>query len=155
MIAKRSSLDLAEFILINQQYQFTFPPEEEESGAIMADYIVDIDFSINSLDNQVFQLYVSIGVNREKLLSGYTIYSEGVGFFDFSKSPKLTIKEKRDFLQFSGISICINQLRSIIGSLTAHGPFGKYLLPAIDVNDLLAQKMKIFEKENKSKVKNK
>src|SRR5690606_33175232 len=131
------------------------PPAQEGVNieSILDAYKIDVDFSINTADEQVFQLYMEIAINNDKSLPGYSIYSQGVGLFDFSRFPKLTQKEKRDFLQFSGISICINQLRGIINLLTTHGPFGKYLLPAIDVNDLLKQKVKSLEKPVKSRTK--
>lgn len=148
MIAKRAALDLKDFALLHQQYQFTPPAEEDiDVEATLAAYVVEIDFSINSADGQIFQLFVGISVNRDGALPGYTMYCKGAGVFDFSEAPKLTEKEKGDFLQLSGISICVNQLRGIISSLTAQGPFGRYLLPAIDVNDLLQQKVKSLEKQ--------
>lgn len=147
MIVKRSPLDLAEFALVNQQYKFTPPDEGEvDVGALVDQYEIDIDFSINTQDNIRFQVYVAIGVNKNGALPGYAISSEGIGFFDFSKAADISKKEKGEFLQFSGISICINQLRGIISSLTANGPFGKYLLPSIDVNDLLQKKVKALSK---------
>src|SRR5690554_2942309 len=61
---------------------------------------------------------------------GYFLASTGVGFFDFSRTPDISEQEKRDFLQMSGISICINQLRGVIAALTANAPYGRYLLPS-------------------------
>ncbi|SEL91758.1 hypothetical protein SAMN05421740_11385 [Parapedobacter koreensis] len=140
-------MDLAEFALVNQQYKFTPPDEDKiDVGALVDQYEIDIDFSINTQDNIRFQVYVAIGVNKNGALPGYAISSEGVGFFDFSKAADISKKEKGEFLQFSGISICINQMRGIIATLTSNGPFGKYLLPSIDVNDLLSEKLKAISK---------
>jgi preprotein translocase subunit SecB len=46
-------------------------------------------------------------------------------------------------LQFSAVSIALNSLRGFISSLTANAPFGRYILPSIDVNDLFRQKAKV------------
>ncbi|MEC3879338.1 hypothetical protein [Parapedobacter sp. 10938] len=146
MIAKRSPLDLAEFALLSQQYKFTPLDDGVNVMALMDGYEIDIDFSISTRDDIQFQLYVSIGINKKGVLPGYTISLEGVGFFDFANAGDISKKEKGEFLQFSGISICINQLRGIIISLTSNGPLGKYLLPSIDVNDLLAEKLKTISK---------
>lgn len=146
MIANRSPLDLAEFALISQQYKFTPPDDGIDVMALMDGYEIDIDFSINTRDDIQFQMYVSIGINKNGILPGYIISSEGVGFFDFANAGDLSKKEKGEFLQVSGISICINQLRGIIISLTSNGPLGKYLLPSIDVNDLLNEKLKAISK---------
>jgi preprotein translocase subunit SecB len=71
---------------------------------------------------------------------GYNIFAEGVGIFEFDKSDAITEAEIGNYLYFSGISICINGLRSIISNVTSHGPFGKFTLPSIDVNSLLIEK---------------
>lgn len=148
MIVKRSPLDLAEFALIDQEFKFVQPEDQTEVETIFDQYAIDIDFSINTPDEVHFQILVKIGVNPGQQLPGYCIASTGVGFFDFSRSPSLSQQEKRDFLQLSGISICINQLRGIMATLTANAPFGKYLLPAIDVNDLLKQKVDSLKKKD-------
>lgn len=156
MIAKRSALDLKDFALLHQQYQFTPPVDDEiDVRNTFDEYVVEIDFSIAHSDGDTFQLFVGIAINKDCKLPGYTIYCKGAGVFDFSKFPNLTEREKGDFLQLSGISICINQLRGIIASLTAHGPFGRYLLPAIDVNDLLKQKVQSLQKQDKPRGKKK
>lgn len=148
MIVKRSPLDLAEFALINQEFKFIHHEDQPEVEALFEQYVIDIDFSINTSDSIHFQVLVKIVVNPDQSLPGYYIASTGVGFFDFSQSPSISLEGKRDFLQLSGISICINQLRGIIAMLTANAPFGKYLLPAIDVNDLLKQKVDSLKKKD-------
>lgn len=140
MIIKRSPLDLAEFVLIDQQYKFIEAEGDVPDRSFFDQYDIDIDFSINTPDHLHFQIMVKIEVNPEQKLPGYFLASTGVGFFDFSRTPDISEQEKRDFLQMSGISICINQLRGVIAALTANAPYGRYLLPSIDVNDLLSQK---------------
>jgi preprotein translocase subunit SecB len=54
-------------------------------------------------------------------------------------------------LHFSGINICVNSLRNIIATVTANGLFGKYTLPSIDVNQLIADKNQLSEKQNQPK----
>ena len=61
-------------------------------------------------------------------------------FFSFDKSVELTDQDKSNLLHISGLNICINSLRNILASTTAHGPFGKYSLPSINVSQLLADK---------------
>jgi preprotein translocase subunit SecB len=148
MIVKRSLLDLSEFVLIEQEFKFIQPENQTEVEAVFDQYVIDIDFSINTPDEVHFQILVKISINPDQQLPGYCITSTGVGFFDFSRTPSINQQEKRDFLQFSGISICINQLRGIMAALTANAPFGKYLLPAIDVNDLLKQKVDSLKKKD-------
>jgi preprotein translocase subunit SecB len=158
MIALRSVFDLQEFVILKNFYEFQPPPKGNVSiSELTADYIIDIDFTIKPQNKEhlSFQVFVKIEVNKDFVLPGYDLFIEGLGFFKFDKKDGLSDDEKLTFLQTSGISICINCLRSILGGLTAHGPFGKYLLPSIDVNDLLNQKTirmeKMLKKNPKSK----
>jgi hypothetical protein len=41
---------------------------------------------------------------------------------------------------FSGVSICITNLRAFIANLTSSYPLGRFNFPAIDVNDLIQKK---------------
>lgn len=112
---------------------------------------MDIDYAIPESVDDNYQLYTKIGVNSvEKPSPGYVLFIEGVCVFTINKSHKLTEEDISNLLHFSGISICINSLRNILGTATAHGPFGKYTLPSIDVKKLLADKHQL-EQRNPAK----
>jgi len=143
MIAKKSPLILKNFLLLKQTVEFvpTSSNKTIDVQKITDQYPVDIDFVIQDSQKPLYQLFVKIEINfSEQKLPGYSIFSEGVGVFEFDKSVADNETEKGNFLYFSGISICINSLRSIISGVTSHGPFGKYSLPSIDVNELLKDK---------------
>jgi len=78
----------------------------------------------------------------------YSIFAKRVGVFEFEKSSSLSPAEKAHFLYYSGISICINALRSIVSGSTAHGPYGKYTIPSVDVNSLLIDKGILKQKDS-------
>ncbi len=155
MIAKRSLLDLANFLLVEQVFQYSHPEGELKKRDLFDSYPIDINFSINTDDRVTFQILVRIEINAPQELPGYHILSTGIGVFDFSKTPEMHDEEKAKFLNLSGVSICINQLRGIISTITANGPFGRYLLPSIDVDDLLKQKVKSVSKEESKRKKSK
>ncbi len=143
MLAKKSPFILKNFLLLKQSIEFS-PPSENIAVNIpdvFESYNIDIDFVAQDLKNEIIQLFVKIEVNlSEQKLSGYSIFSEGVGIFEFDKNLQLTDNDKFNFIYISGLSICINSLRAIITNVTSHAPFGKYSLPSIDINDLLIAK---------------
>ncbi|MDP4188507.1 MAG: preprotein translocase subunit SecB [Bacteroidota bacterium] len=148
MIAKESPLILNNFFLLNHQFQSLQPAEITDIKKITGQYVVEIDFAIRPIDQEYYQLFTKIGVNNiEKPLPGYRIYIEGVCIFSFDKNISLSETEKSSLLHFSGINICINSLRNIIANITANSLIGKYTLPVIDVNQLLADKNRINEKK--------
>jgi len=144
MLAKKSPLVLKEFLLLNQNIKFN-QPEQSNSNIAIIDitdkYAIDIDFNLKRADNKLFQMFVKVEINsNQNLLPGYSIFCEGVGFFDFAENQIKTENDKVSLLYLSGLSICINSLRSIIAGVTSHCPFGKYTFPSIDVNQLLKDK---------------
>jgi len=150
MIATKSPFILRNFLLLKQNVEIV-PPEKEDItniSEIIDSYDVDIDFTIQNSQIPFHQIFVKIEINlSDTKKSGYAIYSEGVGIFEFDKSVELTEKDIQNYLYFSGISICINSLRSIISNVTAHCPFGKYSLPSIDLTQLVNDKINKNEKK--------
>jgi preprotein translocase subunit SecB len=148
MKAKKSPLILNSFFLLNQKYQFIQPPDKPDVNDIVEKYNIDIDYAIKSLADGYYQLYTKIGINNiDKPLPGYKLFTEGVCIFSFDKKKEIPQLTKNQLLHASGISICINSLRNILSVITANGPFGKYTLPSIDVNQLMADKKHISQKK--------
>jgi preprotein translocase subunit SecB len=143
MIAKKSPFILRNFLLLKQNIEFVSPQNGETVNIpeLLDSYIVDIDFVIPNNKDSFYEIFIKVAVNNsEQKQAGYSIFAEGVGIFEFDKLIPITESEKGNYLYFSGISICINGLRSIISNVTSHSPFGKYTLPSIDVNSLLIEK---------------
>jgi len=148
MKAKKSPLILNSFLLLNHKYQFIQPSDTPDINDIMDKYYIDIDYAIKSGADGFYQLFSKIGINNiDKPLPGYKLFIEGVCIFSFDNSKEIPKLIKNQLLYASGINICINSLRNIIAIITANGPFGKYTLPAIDVNHLMADKKRISQKK--------
>jgi preprotein translocase subunit SecB len=62
-----------------------------------------------------------------------------------NKKETLDEKDCKHLINFSAVSIIINSLRTYILTLTAFAPMGKYTLPAIDMNNLLAEKVRSIQ----------
>jgi len=148
MKAKKSPMILKSFLLLNHKYQFIHTAEEPDVKKIMDDYLIDVDYAIKSDDKGYFNLFTKIGVNNiDKPSPGYKLFIEGVCIFWFDNKKQISQTLKSQLLHGSGINICINNLRNILSVTTANGPFGRYLLPSLDVNQLLADKRQISQKK--------
>ena len=154
MEAQKSPLILNNFLLINHEYHFIQPENDENVNipAITDQYKLFIDFAVNQIDKNLSQLFTKIGINNiDKPLPGYHLFIEGVCIFSFNEEEKLSDQNKSDLLYFSGLNICINSLRNVLATITSNGPFGKYTLPSIDVNKLLQDKQEEINKKKESK----
>lgn len=153
MKAHQSPLTLENFFLLNLDYQVVKPNDDAkvDYSELIDSYEIDIDFAFQQFDSVNFQLFTKIGVNHiEDPKSGYTLFAEGVCVFTFDNNVELTEGDKSQLLHFSGLNICINSLRNILATTTANGPFGRYILPSIDVNHLLKSKQERVKEDKKS-----
>lgn len=41
---------------------------------------------------------------------------------------------------YSSVYMALNSLRTLVSGFTANAPFGRYILPSIDLNDLIRKK---------------
>lgn len=141
MTPKLSPLKLNDFAIINCNFNFTAPPEKSNVREIVDEYSLDLDFAIIK-DDDISRVFIKTAINHgDNKLPGYSIFAEGVAIFELTSVNSLSEEDKKSLLQYSGVSIAINSLRGFITSLTANAPFGKYILPSIDVNNLFQQKL--------------
>lgn len=136
-----SPLVLNDFAIINCNFKFTAPPNKTNIRKIVEEYALDIDFAIVK-DEENTRVFIKTAINQgDNNLPGYSIFAEGVAIFELISNASLSEEDKKSLLQYSAVSIAINSLRGFISSLTANAPFGKYIFPSIDVNNLFQQKL--------------
>ena len=153
MNPKLSPLILNDFAIINCNFKFTAPPEKSNVRKIVDEYSLDMDFAIIK-DNDMTRVFIKTAINHgDNKLPGYSIFAEGVAVFELTSRNSLSEEDKKSLLQYSAVSIAINSLRGFISSLTANAPFGKYIFPSIDVNNLFQQKLARLKKDTQVKKK--
>ncbi len=138
MKVKKSILTLREFWIVESNLVSVLPVKENQ---LFQDIDLDIDFDILEGEDN-FKLILRIEGNqgkKKKIGYSFTIVSEGV--FNFTK--KIEEKETNSLLLFSAVPMMIANVRGYLANITAYAPFGKYLLPSIDMKDLIENKQKI------------
>ena len=138
MKPKPSPLQVLDFALTELEFKI-IPPENEQVDIVQAflDYDLDIDFGL-SKDN-FLKVYIKTEINKEGNLPGYSMMAEAVCIFQFD-AGNLEESIQRQLEGFSTIYIALNSLRGLISNFTANAPFGRYILPSIDLNDLIEKK---------------
>jgi preprotein translocase subunit SecB len=144
MKAKFSPLQLLDFKLLESHYEFIIPNEEEINVKdLYQSYPVDIDFGIGKTEVEgEIQLFTKIEVNftKKKSLPGYKLMVEGGGTFRIQDPENVDEGLRNNLSQFSTLNMMINNLRNIMYQITNLGPMGGYLLPPIDISQLLRDK---------------
>jgi len=141
MIATKSPLFLREFTILKSICEvIPFAEDNVDIKSVLANYPIDIDFGRqDDAENNINAVYVKVTINPEKC-PGYSIYVEGVGIFSFEEKANLSSDEKNSLIQYSGVTICITNLRAYVANITAYYPFGKFNFATIDMIDLMKQK---------------
>ncbi|ARK10381.1 hypothetical protein A6C57_08590 [Fibrella sp. ES10-3-2-2] len=146
----KSPLELVDFFLLDTQYRYVSPEGElpEADTAVFENYDVDLDymFQPDKQDQHEIWVYVRTAINcGTDPLPGYTIFLEGTGHFRAKEQDGMSDEVWGTLLNNSALAIVINNLRSAIMQITAHGPFGKYILPSMDLADLHHQKAAAYK----------
>lgn len=152
MKAKFSPLQLLDFKLLESHYEFIVPEEDEVNVPdLFQSYPVDIDFGIGKTEVEgEIQLFTKVEVNftKKKPLPGYKLMVEGGGTFRIQDPENVEEGLRNNLSQFSTLNMMINNLRNIMYQITNLGPMGGYLLPPIDITQLLRDKARESEKES-------
>lgn len=146
MKIERSPLELQNFVILNSEIRFIEVKGKPDIKSIFDQYPIDIDYNIRPEKNDLFTIFIKIAVNNDKPeTGGYSIFTEGAGIFKLNDRAELPEKDCKHLINFSAVSILINSLRTYIQTLTTFSPFGKFTLPAIDMNHLLQEKMRLMQ----------
>ena len=143
MIAQQSAIQLNHFAVLQSHYEFEQPKKSPKNVLkLFQSYEIDIDFAHHEEEEGVIRVFVKIGINQvKKTIPGYKLLVEGIGLFHIN-DEEITEQEKNNLKFFSSVSIMIGYLRNSLTSITSSAPLGSYLLPPIDMGDLLAKKSK-------------
>lgn len=136
MIIKLSPLELKDFFLLKVECKFTAPKDGSDIREFFPNYVVDINFAKRSLpkNDNIVSIFMRIIINNDETkenLPGYHLLFEGVGVYDFEKIKE---ESERNSLMSSAVNMTLSYLRSDVANITGHLPFGKYLLPSIDMS---------------------
>lgn len=149
MKIKKSILNLGQFSVAKSIFETIFPEENlpKNINQSIENHSIDVDFDVlipstesgeSDQDKEVYIVSVRIKINEEKLM-GYYIFVESASFFSFPKNNQIKEEEKQALIS-SGVNISITSLRNYISNITTFSFFGQYILPTIDMVDLLKQK---------------
>lgn len=148
MQIKKSDLTLSEFNIINS----SFKTESENFTAInFENYEIDIDFKIYNEKNSdsEFRNFMVLNINSSEVkLPGYSISILASGKFSIKNFSDHSPEEINNLVFRSSVPMMIANLRAFISNLTSFGVHGKYMLPSIDVPDLINNYIQNLKKDS-------
>lgn len=114
---------------------------------------IAVDFNIRQAEASKLHYFISmvINVNKEKESfhkSNYNVLLKIDGYFSFSEgTDEDTVKR---MIAPNGLSILYGVARGVVAQATANGRFGKLVLPALNINEVIKRKIETLSKEHKT-----
>ena len=152
MKAKKSPLKFLDFAIMNSFFETIFP--DSNSKCNFEEIPIDIDFEtiIDKEKPNLFNIALNLNGNTtDKPMPGYKFSIIAEGIFELEGYEELEKQKVDQFLLYSAIPMLISSIRNYLLNISSYAPFGKYLLPAIDLKDLIKKKIEQQEKQNKEK----
>lgn len=143
MRAKQSPLKLQEFNVFESSISSVSPGESEKIN--LADLPITIDFDFyEPKEHSVQQIMVELKlkINASGSHPGYKMNVVAVGMFTIPEIENLNESTIQNLFGISSINLMISNLRGFLMNITSYLPAGKYVLPALDISDLLSKKSK-------------
>jgi len=145
-----SPLKILDFAIMRMNYEFIPPEKPVKVEPFFEKYDLDVDFKI--FKNDALQIVITADINHsDKPLPGYKISTEVAALFKLDESILITEDEKQSVEGYSSVYMALNCLRTLVSGFTANAPFGRYILPSIDLNDLIRKKRESAQDETETK----
>ncbi len=149
MQIKRSELTIDKLLIVASN--IVIVPTTPETKFVSLDNIdLDADFNIrtNSKDKSTFKVFLSISGNISKVLKpGYSFSVASEGIFHIVGLESMQKEHIDGLLVRAALPILISHVRSYLINTTAYYPFGKYVLPAVDLNAFIKDKNVLLHKK--------
>jgi hypothetical protein len=142
MNVKYTSIKFLNFVILNFDLKFVKTDESTPTDIKehFSNYDLVIDYDV-AKEGAIVKNTISARINQlDNPLPGYSIFAESSCIFEFDKKKYMEKKARDKFVGLSSLHIALPFLRGYIGAITASAPYGKYILPLIDIDNLIEQK---------------
>lgn len=103
---------------------------------------LEIDYDIyfnNEIGPHVYRIVMTLKGNSRKAVSGYVFTLKIGGEYRISEDLECESGVYNTYVHNTGVACLINEARVYLQTLTAFFPFGVYIMPMIDMTDLMKQ----------------
>lgn len=139
MEIKKSPLEIIDYGALNITFNSVLCDEKEEIDIYK--YPIEIDFGLNESENNQKMLFIKVWSNfNDNPGPGYSFSVETVTFFRIENAEELDEQTMNNLLIYSVLGIAYSNLRGIINNISNTGPYGRYILPSVDLQDLVSKK---------------
>ena len=141
MEIKESPLEIIDYGALNITFNSVLCDKKEEIDIYK--YPIEIDFGLDESENNQKMLFIKVWSNfNDKPGPGYSFCVETATLFRIENAEELDEQTMNNLLTYTVLGIAYSNLRNIINNISNTGPYGRYILPSIDLQDLVSNKHK-------------
>lgn len=133
----KSNLMLQQFSILKSSIDFI--PLKDLNKKNNIDIPIYIDYNINIIEENNKTLYRIIieikGNDEDNPVEGYKFEVVAGALFEFKEDIEKPELDK--YILYSALPMTLSMARGYLASMTSYGLYGKYLIPAIDVNSII------------------
>jgi hypothetical protein len=150
MILKHAKIQQKKFVVLESKIEINNTEEKKTTNILPFD--LNFEILIPSGDSRTIRVILEITVNSERSYDEFVIYTRTGAEYHFTEELSKESKEYHALLSGSALPCLINQTRLYLKTMTSYFPIGEYILPMIDMRDLLKQKSReqIIEQESQT-----
>jgi hypothetical protein len=144
MIPKNARIQQTQFIVLESSVKVIISKETTQIDVSQIPIEIDFDILQNpEREPYATRVVMTIKGNSKKEVAGYMIFLKVGGEYRLSEELEVQSNEYRLLISNSAVACLINEARVYLQTLTAFFPFGPYIMPMIDMNDIWEQKSSI------------
>ncbi len=143
MKAKLSNLELLNFVVEQSAFKTTFIQGDsiEQVKKKLHKRIFSVDFDILEKSDHAEIFLIKLKINSfpktKRKTSAYDFMIKITAKFILHGRKKLSESKEFQYILYSALPMTVSLARTEIAHLSANGIFGKYILPAIDMQSLI------------------
>lgn len=152
MIAVNAKIQQTKFVVLSSSIKTHIV--KEDTSIDLSKIPIDTDYQILTHQDQgphTARVVLTINGNSTKAVSGYVFELRFGAEYKLAEEIDPESREYADLLHFSALTCVINEARTYLQAQTAFFPFGSYIMPMIDMQDLVRQKAKLPKSEEAKK----
>jgi len=131
-------LVLKKFSITNSVILTIFPEKEQRVRLDKLKLGCDFEVFTSSNEDDTFDFIINLNIKcNEDEKPGYFMDLGAVGEFSLKNRKSLSEKTERQYILFTALPMVINGTRTFIQTVTALSPFGSFLLPALNLQEII------------------
>jgi preprotein translocase subunit SecB len=137
MIINKSDFNYLQFGVVEFNYKCIIPTDNQKPAN---DLLIDFNYEIIKLQDvtnlsNIFEIILNLKLSPEQNSPGYSMNFKTYGVFELSKINEKTKIDQA--LLYTCLPLVLGSTRGYVGEVTSSGPFGKYMLPSLDVSTII------------------